>query len=114
VRIRSIALIFVFVLVGAVFLRALWTGGVISCGRAPFVHRDVRYIVDQLERYKANNGHYPTAKEGLRAISRLPQDPWHHDYIYRIPGTRHPDAYDLFSAGPDRKADTADDYWDDE
>ena len=114
-RIRSIVLSLVFVALGAVGLLLLWIGAPdISCGGGPYVRKDLRYIVGQLKRYKADTGHYPSAEDGLRAIPKLPQDPWGDDYIYRIPGTRHPNSYDLFSAGPDRRPDTADDYWGDD
>ena len=113
---RALLLFVVIVAVAfcAGIARLLWSGGGISCGRGPFVRADVRSIVEQLERYKADTGHYPTAGEGLRVIANVPQDPWRKDYVYRIPGTRHPDRYDLFSAGPDRRPDTPDDYWGDE
>jgi general secretion pathway protein G len=41
----------------------------------------------------------------------VPKDPWQNEYIYRNPGQKNPSGYDLYSAGPDRKADTADDDW---
>ena len=31
----------------------------------------------------------------------LPKDPWGNDFVYRVPGTRNPNSYDLFSYGPD-------------
>jgi len=114
IRLRLFLPLLALVAVSAAVARLLWTGGVIRCGRGPFVRRDVQYIADQLERYKRSIGHYPTAEEGLRAVPKVPQDPWRKDYVYRIPGTRHPDGYDLFSAGPDRRPDTPDDYWGDE
>jgi hypothetical protein len=32
-------------------------------------------------------------------------------YIYRRPGTRNPNSYDMFSAGLDWQVDTSDDNW---
>lgn len=43
--------------------------------------------------------------------THMPKDAWRHDYVYRCPGTKDPNSYDLFSAGPDGKPDTADDDW---
>ena len=40
-------------------------------------------------------------------IRRLPQDPWGSDYILVSPGEHG--AVDIFSAGPDGEANTADD-----
>lgn len=112
-RLRLSLFVLAFVLLGAIGLPLLLTGGVISCGRGPRVQADIRFINSELERFKEASGHYPTTAVGLRAIPHAPKDPWNTNYIYRIPGTRHPNSYDLFSAGLDRTADTADDYWSD-
>jgi type II secretion system protein G len=42
-------------------------------------------------------------------LERIPPDPWGNDYKYLAPGTRNPDAVDVWSAGPDGKDGTADD-----
>ncbi|HTL78433.1 MAG TPA: type II secretion system protein GspG, partial [Candidatus Babeliales bacterium] len=72
------------------------------------------------------NGFFPTTEQGLSALvaqpssdprptrwyqlfKELPKDPWGSDYIYRYPGLKNPGGYDLYSAGPDRQADTSDD-----
>jgi len=92
------------------------------------VRADVQAIGTQLKLYESMNGFYPTTEQGLQALvsrpdtdpqparwyqlfKEVPKDPWQNNYIYRCPGTKHPDSYDLFSAGPDRKPDTADDDW---
>ena len=92
------------------------------------VRADVQAIGTQLKLYESMNGFYPTTEQGLQALvtqpdteprpSRwyqlfkdLPKDPWQNPYIYRCPGIKNPTSYDLFSAGPDRIADTADDDW---
>lgn len=95
------------------------------------VKTDLQNIKTQLTMYEAMNGFIPTTEQGLQVFvtqpttepkpSRwfqlfhdLPKDPWGNDYIYRAPGRKHPKSYDLFSAGPDRKPDTADDDWGEE
>ena len=92
------------------------------------VHADVVAIKTQLQLYESMNGFFPTTDQGLQALvtkpqygppppqwyqlfKELPKDPWGSDYIYRSPGTKNPSGYDLFSAGPDRQPDTADDDW---
>jgi general secretion pathway protein G len=92
------------------------------------VRADIQSIGTQLMQYEAMNGYYPTTEQGLQALvsqpeseprpsrwypffKELPRDPWGNPYIYRCPGIRHPDKYDLYSAGPDRQPDTADDDW---
>jgi general secretion pathway protein G len=92
------------------------------------ISADVQSISTQLKLYESMNGFYPTTEQGLQALvtqpdsdpkptrwyqlyKEMPKDPWQSDYIYRNPGTKNPNGYDLFSAGPDRKPDTADDDW---
>jgi len=82
----------------------------------------------QLKLYESMNGFYPTTEQSLQALvtqpetdprptrwyqlyKELPKDPWQNDYIYLNPGLKNPNGYDLYSAGPDRKPDTADDDW---
>jgi general secretion pathway protein G len=92
------------------------------------VRADVQAIGTQLQLYESMNGFYPTTEQGLQALvtqpttdpsptrwyqlfKQVPKDPWGSEYIYRCPGQRHPESYDLYSAGPDRRADTTDDDW---
>ena len=92
------------------------------------VRADIQSIGTQLKLYESMNGFYPSTDQGLQALvvrpesepqptrwyqlfKDTPKDPWQNIYIYRCPGIKHPDSYDLFSAGPDRKADTPDDDW---
>jgi len=87
---------------------------------------DVSTIRVALNRYKSIKGHYPTTEQGLAALlsqglepttrygtilDSVPKDPWGSDYVYLSPGKIHPDAFDLYSAGPDRVPNTADDDW---
>src|SRR5450432_846151 len=92
------------------------------------VQADIQSIRTQLKVYESFNGFLPTTEQGLQALvarpttdpqpsrwtqlfDSVPQDPWHNNYIYLNPGRRNPDSFDLYSAGPDRKADTPDDDW---
>jgi general secretion pathway protein G len=70
-----------------------------------------------LDQYRLDNRHYPSAEQGLDALvnkpegeaswggpylkKSLPNDPWGHAYVYRVPGSRA--EYDLFSLGRDGK-----------
>ncbi len=82
-----------------------------------------------LVRYRIDLGDYPSTTEGLAALvaapnggndkwrgpyldvtgGKLPADPWGQPYEYRYPGVKNPGGYDLYSRGPDKTADTADD-----
>jgi general secretion pathway protein G len=92
------------------------------------VRADVQAVGTQLQLYESMNGFYPTTEQGLQALvtqpstdprparwyqlfKQVPKDPWGSDYVYRSPGQKRPDSYDLYSAGPDRRQDTEDDDW---
>lgn len=87
---------------------------------------DIVALEGSLDMYKLDNHRYPTTEQGLQAlvtkpeiapipngyradgyIRRLPQDPWGNDYLLVSPGEHG--AVDVFSAGPDGEANTADD-----
>jgi general secretion pathway protein G len=99
-----------------------------SAGYHAKVRADIQGISTQLTLYESMNGFYPTTEQGLKALvmfpntaptphrwyqtfEHLPKDPWGNDYVYRCPGSKNRSTYDLFSPGPDHKADTADDDW---
>lgn len=102
--------------------------GNVEYARHTRVQADIQGISTQLKLYESMNGFFPTSEQGLQALvvqpesepkptrwyqlySQLPKDPWQNDYIYRCPGTKNANGYDIFSAGPDRKPDTSDDDW---
>jgi general secretion pathway protein G len=101
-------------------------GGNVEYARHIRVAADIQGINTQLGLYESMNGFYPTTEQGLQALvtqpntdpkptrwyqlyKEPPKDPWGSDYIYRCPGLKNPNGYDLYSAGPDRKPDTTDD-----
>lgn len=92
------------------------------------VQSDIQTISTQLKLYETVNGFLPTTEQGLQALvtppesdpkptrwyqlfKELPLDPWGQHYVYVSPGRKNPTGYDLYSAGPDRQPDTADDNW---
>lgn len=80
-----------------------------------------------LTTYRIQVGDYPSTQEGLQALitapsgkedrwhgpyiegSKVPLDPWGHEYKYVYPGQHNKDGYDLWSLGPDGVDGTADD-----
>ncbi len=72
-----------------------------------------------LDAFRLDVGRYPTAAEGLDALStapsggsaagwngpylkkRVPLDPWKRPYLFRSPGEMDPSGYDLLSLGED-------------
>jgi general secretion pathway protein G len=104
--------------------------GNVEYARHTRVQADIQGISTQLKLYESMNGFYPTTEQGLEALvvqpdtdpkptrwyqlyKEMPKDPWQNNYIYVCPGIKHPESYDLYSAGPDRKPNTTDDDWGD-
>ena len=105
-------------------------GGNVEYSRHVRVAADIQGINTQLKLYESMNGFMPTTDQGLQALviqadtdprptrwyqlyKEVPKDPWQNNYIYICPGIKNPSGYDLYSAGPDRRPDTADDDWGD-
>jgi general secretion pathway protein G len=103
-------------------------GNTTAIAKTMRVQADLQAIKTQLQLYESMNGFYPTTEQGLQALvtqpsndprparwyqlfKELPTDPWGNGYIYKNPGLKNPSGYDLYSAGPDRQADTSDDDW---
>jgi general secretion pathway protein G len=103
-------------------------GNPLGFAKSVAVRADVQAIGTQLKLYESMNGYPPTTEQGLQALvsqpsteprpqrwyqlfKEIPKDPWGNNYIYLCPGRKNPTGFDLYSAGPDRKADTADDDW---
>lgn len=102
--------------------------GNVEYARANRVAADIQSISTQLKLYESMNGFFPTTEQGIQAMvtqpssdpqpqrwyqlfKEMPKDPWNDVYIYLSPGRKNPTSYDLYSAGPDHKPDTADDDW---
>ena len=103
-------------------------GNTTAIAKSMRVQADLQAIKTQLQLYESMNGFFPSSEQGLQALvtqpqndpkptrwyqlfKEMPKDPWGNDYIYRNPGLKNPGGYDLYSAGPDRQPDTADDDW---
>ena len=103
-------------------------GGNVDHARPVRVQADLAALETQLMVYHALNGTYPTTEQGLQALIEKPTtppiprswrrlmdtvliDPWGNVYQYRARDIHTKSAYDLFSAGPDRQIDTADDMY---
>ena len=103
-------------------------GNTTGMAKGVAVRADIQAITTQLKLYESMNGYLPTTEQGLQALvtqpsteprpqrwyqlfKEIPKDPWGNNYIYLSPGRRNSTGFDLYSAGPDRRADTADDDW---
>lgn len=82
--------------------------------------QSVERISTVFDMYKLDVGTYPTEEQGLKALitqpsgtpnwhgpylkdAKLPEDPWNHPYVYKIPSSRPGHEYDLCSLGPTGK-----------
>ncbi len=92
--------------------------GNIDVAKETRVESDIKAISTQIKTYEMSNFTPPTTEQGLQALveypsaapeprrwkkllEEVPTDPWNHEYVYRYPGVRNPDGFDLFSVGPD-------------
>jgi general secretion pathway protein G len=76
-----------------------------------------------LDQYRLDNDYYPSTAQGLDALRTVPQgepgarnwrgpylkkaiplDPWGHPYIYKSPGDKNPNGYDLLTYGRDGRS----------
>jgi general secretion pathway protein G len=97
--------------------------GRVEVARVSAAQAQISRIEQALDFYQLDNARYPTADQGLTALYEKPssppvprsytpggyikpdalRDPWDEPFHYRIPGTRNPHAFDLWSTGPDRQ-----------
>ncbi len=102
--------------------------GNVEISRSVAVQSSLQSIKTQLKLYESLNGFPPTTEQGLQALvaqpqgepqptrwtqflDSVPKDPWGKPFVYVSPGRKNPNSYDLYSSGPDRIPDTADDDW---
>ena len=102
--------------------------GTTAKARISAAKSDLASFHTALTNYETEAARLPTTAEGLNVLVVKPPswpehvewsrflesrsirpDPWGNPYVYRCPGTINPDAYDLFSAGPDGTESTDDD-----
>jgi general secretion pathway protein G len=90
----------------------------------------MKSIRTSLGMYETDNGKFPTQEQGLMALIEaptsapipkkypkdgyldtkdLPKDGWGNEIVYKNPGEKNTNGYDLVSAGPDEHMGTDDD-----
>jgi general secretion pathway protein G len=82
--------------------------GNVEISRSVAVQSSLQSIRTQLKLYESLNG-FPT--RWTQFLDSVPKDPWGKEFVYVSPGRKNPNSYDLYSSGPDRIPDTADDDW---
>ncbi len=85
-------------------------------------------IMTALRMYEMDNGKYPTQEQAILALiekpttapepkkwrkcletSELPKDAWGNHFVYKNPGDKNSDGFDLVSGGPDGTVGNDDD-----
>jgi general secretion pathway protein G len=113
-------ILLVVVIIGMlVTVAAVKIGGVSDKAKLTAAQRQIDAYKTALGVYELDNGFYPTTEQGLNALIAQPasppapqnwkgpyldppvirKDPWSRDYIYRYPGQKIPNGYDVFSPG---------------
>ncbi len=96
--------------------------GVVS-DPVPRAPTDIATFRTAIKMFETDIGRYPATLGDLQVqptnaadwrgpyldTATIPSDPWGHAYVYRYPGLRSTNAYDLLSCGPDGREGTADD-----
>lgn len=76
---------------------------------------DISAISSAISMYELDNGKFPKSLQNLMQDpgntmnwrgpymeNGMPDDPWGKPYQYKVPGTRNPHKYDLYSEGSDK------------
>ena len=91
-----------------------------SDARVAAAKSDIATLESALKLFRLDCGRYPTAKEGLKALTmdqpglekawkgpyvsgKVPNDPWGHSYVYKAPRKTDLDRYIIESYGSDGK-----------
>ena len=92
----------------------------LGSAKEKIAHQSIERLAGVLDIYKLDVGTYPTTEQGLQALlvrpegvenwsgpylkgETIPQDPWGHPFLYRMPSERQGHDYDLYSLGPSGK-----------
>ncbi|MCU0749293.1 MAG: type II secretion system major pseudopilin GspG [Akkermansiaceae bacterium] len=114
--------IIAMILGGAIFAMR----GIGDAAKLRQVESDFKSFQSAFAMYKLNAGNYPTSQQGFKALvekpsstpvprrwvqvmSKIPLDPWDQDYIYRFPGKKRANEFEMISKGPDGQENTGDD-----
>jgi general secretion pathway protein G len=114
--------IIAMILGGAIFAMR----GIGDAAKLRQVEADFKSFDSALQMYRLNAGNFPSTQQGLEALrvkptsspvprrwvqvmSTIPTDPWNSPYVYKFPGSKRANEYELISKGPDGQEGTADD-----
>jgi len=104
-------------------------GGSLDEAKKVAARAGINRLTTSLTMYEIACKSVPTTEQGLNALVTKPEgvrnwsqkaepgdleDPWGKQYIYVCPGIHNPKSFDIYSCGPDKLPNTADDIgnWD--
>jgi general secretion pathway protein G len=114
--------IIAMILGGAIFAMR----GIGDAAKLRQVESDFKSFQSALSMYKLNAGSFPTTQQGLNSLvekpsttpvprrwvqvmTKVPADPWDSPYVYRFPGSKRANDFEIISKGPDGLDNTGDD-----
>ncbi len=114
--------IIAMILGGAIFAMR----GIGDAAKLRQAEADFKSMESALQMYKLNAGGFPSTQQGLKALqdkptttpvprrwvqvmSKIPDDPWGSPYMYRFPGKKRANDFEIISKGPDGMENTPDD-----
>ena len=114
--------IIAMILGGAIFAMK----GIGDAAKLKQVDADFKSYESALSMYKLNAGQFPTSQQGLKALvdkpsstpvprrwvqvmPKITNDPWGAEYIYKFPGKKRANDFEMISSGPDGQPNTGDD-----
>lgn len=99
-------------------------GGSVDEAKKVAAAAGINRLKTSLTMYEMATKSAPTTEQGLKALVTQPEgvrnwsqkadisdleDPWGREFMYTFPGVHNPKSYDIFSGGPDKLPNTADD-----
>ncbi|MEO7099878.1 MAG: type II secretion system major pseudopilin GspG [Luteolibacter sp.] len=114
--------IIAMILGGAIFAMK----GIGDAAKLKQVDADFKSYESALSMYKLNAGSFPTTQQGMKALvdkptttpvphrwvqvmPKITNDPWGAEYLYKFPGKKRANDFELISRGPDGIENTPDD-----
>jgi general secretion pathway protein G len=88
--------------------------------RETAVTTDIATISNTINTFEVDTGRFPTSLNDLLTapasvqgwkgpyLDRAPKDPWGNPYVYKYPGQRNANGFDLYSMGEDGREGTDD------
>lgn len=126
--IELMAVIVILALLSGIVIPKVWQQ--VQKAKITTAKSQIENLSAALQRFYMDCGFFPTTEQGLQTLlekpsigrqcknydeggyldkKKLPKDPFGNDYVYKSPGVKRPDSFDLLSKGPDGEEGNEDD-----